>query len=140
MKKNYLKVIAFMLHEEWRKTKLQPDGTYCSRWKVVKDKNFIKKLNKNDLPNYIRFNDGVFEMDISNVSYNLLSPDWQHENDASAKVIASLMPNCDKLTQEQIGETVHSAWLKRNKWAKGSNLDVHFKDLPKSEQLKDLLM
>jgi hypothetical protein len=37
-----------------------------------------------------------------------------------------------------VGEKIHKAWLARNEWAKGGDLDVPFKDLPADEQAKDI--
>jgi hypothetical protein len=37
-----------------------------------------------------------------------------------------------------VGVRIHNAWLSRNEWAKGGNLDVPFDQLPPDERAKDL--
>ena len=136
----YAKEIAAELHEDWRKTRLTSDGIYEPRWKKIKDEEFIKNLPEN-LPEYIRVNEGVYEIDIANCSYNMLSADWQAENKAAGEVVAKILKMQRigaKLTIEEIGSFIHNEWLKRNEWAKGGELDVPFTELSKEEQDKDL--
>ena len=51
-------------------------------------------------------------------------------------------PEAPDLSDEEhlnmAGEKIHTAWLARNEWAKGGDLDVPFKDLPADEQAKDI--
>ena len=124
--------IASALHEDWRKTRLQPDGTFEPRVKTTKDEAWIKAH-------------GTDQVDIANTSYKDLPKDWQAENGAAGKVIEGIISrhgghvdlNNEK-TRLQVGEEIHAAWLSRNEYAKGGPLDVPFKDLPPDEQAKDL--
>lgn len=119
-------------HEDWRKTRLNEDGSFEPRVKTTKDMAWIEAQ-------------GTDQVDIANTDYENLPSDMQAENKAAAKVIAGIFEACngqidldDPATRSSIGETVHSAWLSRNVLAKGGDLDVPFADLPVEEQDKDL--
>ena len=130
--------IASKLHEDWRKTRLTETGVYEPRWKKVKDESFILKLDLENLPANVRINEGVVEIDIANSTYQQLSADWQAENKAAAEVVAEVLESDKDYSIDEVGEIIHTEWLKRNDWAKGGELDVPFVDLPKNEQNKDL--
>ena len=133
--------LAYALHEEWRKTRLKADGSYEPRWKKIKDDNYIKDLNKKDLPSYVRKNEeGIWEIDIANAGYTQLSADWQAENKAAAEVVAQIIESGKNYSREEIGDIIHNAWLERNSWAKDDPvLGLPFAKLPKEEQDKDLV-
>ena len=135
--------LAFALHEDWRRKRLREDGTlfyYEPKWKSIKDNGFIAKLNENELPEYVRKNEnGNWEIDIANACYSQLSGDWQAENKAAAEVVAEIIESGNNYTREEIGDIIHNAWLERNSWAKGGELDVPFAELPKEEQDKDMV-
>ena len=133
------KDVAFVLHEEWRKTRLKEDGTYEPRWKSINDAKFIEELNKEELPVYVRKTEEGYEIDIANASYNLLSADWQNENKAAAEVVAGLVNSGKEFSRDEVGEIIHNAWLERNSWAKGGELGVPFAQLSKQEQDKDII-
>lgn len=131
--------IASKLHEDWRKTRLKEDGTFEPRWKTIKDKGFSDNLDENNLPvNIKKVEDGKFEIDIANSSYDQLSPDWQAENKAAAEVVAQIIESEKEYTIDEVGEIIHSAWLERNAWAAEGPLGVSFAELSKEEQNKDL--
>jgi hypothetical protein len=124
--------LASALHEDWRKTRLQEDGTFEGRVKSTKDEAWIA-------------GHGTDQVDIANTAYIDLPEDWQAENKAAAEVIVGILsesPEAPDLTDEEhiniVGEKIHKAWLARNEWAKGGDLDVPFKDLPADEQAKDI--
>lgn len=137
------KGVASALHEDWRKTRLNEDGSYEPRWKAIKDQNFVAKLNPSQLPNNIRAVDGGYEIDIANSTYDQLSADWQYENQEAGKVVAGLVIHKQydnaSLSRQQIGDEIHNEWLKRNTWAKGGKLDVPFAKLSGEEQYKDII-
>jgi hypothetical protein len=60
--------IASQLHEDWRKTRLNEDGTYEPRLKNTSDQEWIAA------------HDGSTEVDIANTTYENLPADWQAEN------------------------------------------------------------
>lgn len=138
MKEKLAHMIAAALHEDWRKTRLNPDGTFNPRWKKIKDEKFIEGLDKDNLPASIRIENGVFEIDIANSSYDELSEDWKAENKAAAEVVAEIICSEKEYTLDEIGSIIHDEWLKRNDWAKGGELDVPFSELSTEEQNKDL--
>ena len=72
--------IASELHEDWRKTRLNEDGSFEPRWKKVKDEEFVSNLEPEKLPKNVRAVEDGYEIDIANSSYEELSPDWQEEN------------------------------------------------------------
>ncbi|MEI7674662.1 MAG: hypothetical protein WCI60_02910, partial [bacterium] len=124
--------LASALHEDWRKTRLQEDGTFEGRVKPTKDEAWIA-------------GHGTDQVDIANTEYVDLPEDWQAENKAAAEVIVGILsesPEAQDLSDEEhinmVGEKIHTAWLARNEWAKGGDLDVPFKDLPADEQAKDI--
>ena len=124
--------LASALHEDWRKTRLQEDGTFEGRVKPTKDEAWIA-------------GHGTDQVDIANTEYVDLPEDWQAENKAAAEVIVGILSESTEvpdLSDEEhinmVGEKIHTAWLARNEWAKGGDLDVPFKDLPADEQAKDI--
>ncbi len=119
-------------HEDWRKTRLNEDGSFEPRVKTTSDEAWIEA-------------NGTDQVDIANTTYADLPADWQAENKAAAEVIVGVFNERngvvdldDSDTRAQVGEQVHAAWLSRNEWAKGGDLDVPFADLPIDEQNKDL--
>ncbi len=119
-------------HEDWRKTRTNEDGTFEPRVKTTKDESWIEA-------------NGTDQVDIANTTYEGLPSDWQGENKAAAEVVVGVfnknngnidLDNPD--TRNTVGEQIHAAWLSRNEWAKGGDLDVPFADLPVEEQNKDL--
>ena len=134
-----IKIAAYLFHEDWRKTRKRKDGTFEPRWKVVKDKNFIETLKEKGFQNSIRVNKNIVEQDIANTTFENLSADWKAENKAAAEVVADLVLSENNLDKHEIGVKIHTAWLKRNLWAKGNpKLDVPFEKLPRKEKNKDL--
>ena len=134
--------IASALHEDWREDRKNKEGIYEPRWKKVSDASFIKKVKAmEELPENIRIVDGVVEQDIANTTFNDLCIDYQLENFEAAAFVYQLATTKHYTKAETgiIGKMIHNEWLRRNPWAKGSNLDVEFKDLPPEEQVKDLI-
>lgn len=134
--------LASALHEDWRKTRQQEDGLFEPRIKATKDEAWIEAH-------------GSDQVDIANTQYGDLPKDWQQENHDAAGVVVELIDNIDESnksrdnlaalvedtesdTYSAIGEEIHSAWLKRNEWAKGGELDVPFESLPQVEKDKDI--
>lgn len=125
-------VLGSAFHEDWRKTRLNEDGSFEPRVKTTKDEAWIEA-------------NGTDQVDIANTKYEELPDDWQAENKAAAEVVVSIFNErngkvdlADPDTRAVVGEQVHTAWLSRNEWAKGGDLDVPFADLPIDEQNKDL--
>lgn len=126
--------LASAYHEDWRKTRLQEDGTFEPREKETKDEAWIAAHGSN-------------MVDIANTSYDDLPNDWQEENrDAAHFMVDFMLQNdgkielSDPVQRNQAGEAVHSAWLSRenNSWAQGGNLDKPFDQLTGEEQDKDI--
>ena len=44
----------------------------------------------------------------------------------------------DHEQRSSVGSIIHAAWMSRNEWAKGGELDVPFDQLPPAEQAKDI--
>lgn len=124
--------LATQFHEDWRKTRLNEDGSYEPRLKQTKDKEWTSRH-------------GTDQVDIANTNYADLPSDWQAENKAAAEVVVGVMAEndgkvdlSDPKTRNEVGGKIHDAWLSRNDWAKGGELDVPFSELPEAEQAKDL--
>lgn len=127
-----VKALAGELHENWRKTRLMEDGSFEPRVKSTKDEAWIAEH-------------GTDQVDIANTKYEDLPSDWQAENKAASEVIVRIMIerngriNLEDAEQRiEIGSAIHEAWLVRNEWAKGGELDVPFDQLPPEEQAKDI--
>ena len=124
--------LASEFHEEWRDARRNEDGTYNPRIKSTKDEAWIEKH-------------GTDQVDIANTRYVDLPADWQAENEAAAEFLVdelstySEFPDLDDPSvRSDIGEEIHEAWLDRNEWAEGTELDVPFDQLPEHEQEKDI--
>jgi len=100
------------LHNEWRETRKQEDGSYDPRIKTTKDEEWVKENGKN-------------EVDIANTSFEDLPKDWQGENRIAAEVaIEEVFKATDanrELDEEFIEDAsniIHEKWLERNgEWA-----------------------
>lgn len=125
--------LASAFHEDWRRTRLQEDGSYEPREKQTTDLSWIEAHG------------GVDVVDIANTEYDGLPEDWQAENRAAADVVMGVLIEYDgfvPLNREEernrVGDIVHHAWLGRNDWARGGDLDKPFWQLPWEEQEKDI--
>jgi len=120
-------------HEDWRKTRLdEATGTFEPRVKETKDVAWIEAH-------------GTDQVDIANSTYEQLPEDWKAENKTAAEVVVGVMLDrdgvidlSDESTRLEVGGIVHDAWLARNEWAKGGELDVTFDQLTPEEQAKDI--
>ena len=125
--------VASALHENWRKTtRLQKDGTFKPRPKPTRDEAWIAAHGTN-------------QVDIANTEFAELPEDWQAENRAAAEVVVAVIAETDgqadlsdEVQRDYVGSRIHDEWLFRNKWAHGTELDVHFALLTDEEQAKDL--
>ena len=72
-----VKALGSRFHEDWRKTRLNDDGTFEPRLKTTKDQEWISAHGTN-------------EVDIANSTYDELPEDWKGENKAAAEVIANI--------------------------------------------------
>ena len=125
-------VLASALHEDWRKTRLQEDGSFEPRVKATKDETWIAAH-------------GTDQVDIANTLFPELPTDWQAENQAAAETVVDVLAEAggqvdlfDQEHRDYVGTRIHDAWLSRNDWAAGGELDVPFSQLPPAEQTKDL--
>ena len=127
--------VASALHEDWRKTRKQEDGTFEPRIKGTKDETWVAANNTD-------------QVDIANTKYDDLPADWQAENKAAAEVVVGLMEEAaasgatvdlnEPNHLAYVGGRIHDEWLARNEWANGGELDVPFAQLPPAEQAKDI--
>lgn len=131
-KQEAVAALAGAFHEDWRKTRLQEDGSYEPRIKATKDEAWIAAR-------------GTDQVDIANSTYGELPSDWQAENKAAAEVVVDVLDEANgsvDLSNEEhrvyVGSKIHDAWLSRNEWAAGGELDVPFTQLPPAEQAKDI--
>lgn len=124
--------VASAFHENWRHTRKREDGTFEPRMKATKDNVWIIKHGTN-------------EVDIANTTFENLPSDWQAENYSAATVVVEILDRQEKpldLTDQEtynaVGDEIHKAWLARNTWAVGGELDHPFVDLPQNEKDKDI--
>lgn len=124
--------LASEFHEDWRKTRMDESGAFEPRVKTTSDSAWIEAH-------------GTDQVDIANTKYGDLPADWQTENKAAAEVVVNILiernANIDLSNEDvrnQTGAEVHDAWLSRNDWAKGGELDVPFVQLTPEEQAKDI--
>ncbi len=125
------------MHDVWRNSRKQKDGTFLPRIKTTKDEEWKSEHNTD-------------QVDIANCSFSELPTDWQFENLEAARVAIELVYdkaiNGDELTKDEVNlmaSHIHDEWLKRNTWVYDPNygdpsLTVSFQELSKEEQAKDL--
>lgn len=137
LKKNFemekfVKKIAWIFHENRRKSKLQKDGTYESVIEKSEDEDRTKKH-------------WTEIVDIANTKFEDLPSNRQHENLEAAKVVVDLVYemiiNWEEIIPEMIenmSNIVHIKWLERN-WIEWSfeNQRVAYEDLSEEEKAKD---
>jgi hypothetical protein len=136
-------ILAVTFHELWLRTRrVVPDGA------LYADGRLVPRIKPTTDEAWIEQHDGVDSVDIASEFMPDLPSDWKAENLAAAEVIDTLIQDfggvdridlSDETVREACGATVHDEWLKRNEYAKGSVLDVPFRELPVDEQAKDLV-
>lgn len=124
--------LASEFHEDWRKTRIDDEGKFEPRIKGTSDSAWIESH-------------GTDQVDIANTAFADLPRDWQTENHAAAEVVVDIVNEygglvdvSDPEVRRNVGDRIHQAWLSRNEWAKGGELDVPFDKLPEDEQDKDI--
>lgn len=131
-KSEIIQKVASTFHEEWRKNRLQKDGTYLPMIEKSEDEKRTEE----------HWTDTV---DIANTAFEDLPDNWQYENIQAAQVAVDLVyeKDLEKITAETIEELskiVHEKRLERN-WIAWSfeNQRVAYKDLSEEEKAKDRL-
>ena len=129
-KSEIIQKVASTFHEEWRKNRLQKDGTYLPMIEKSEDEKRTKE----------HWTDTV---DIANTAFENLPNNWQYENIQAAQVAVDLVYEKDlgKITAktiEELSDIVHEKRLERN-WIAWSfeNQRVAYKDLSEEEKAKD---
>ena len=122
LKRWYAESFASVLHDIWRESYRQADGTIGSR---------VKKI-------------GGFEFDIANLPFEDLPERYQVENLESAKVASrhfveqTIVGNAvDDAFIEYAAANVHIAWMERNREWAPANLLMPYAELSEEEKEKD---
>lgn len=130
--KKLIEKIAWIFHENWRKSKIDENGVYESVIEKSKDEVWTKEH-------------WTEVVDIANTKFEDLPSNWQRENIEAAKVAVELVyqkvVDWEEITSEMIDEMskiVHIKWLERN-WVKWSfeNQRVDYENLSEEEKEKD---
>lgn len=131
-KSEIIQKVASAFHEEWRKNRLQKDGSYLPMIEKSEDEAWTKE----------HWTDTV---DIANTDFENLPDNWKYENIEAAKVAVDLVYekilNLEKIsieTIEEMSKIIHEKRLERN-WIAWSfkNQRVAYKDLSEEEKAKD---
>ena len=130
--KKFVKKIAWIFHESWRKSRIDKNGVCESIMEKSEDEEWTKK-HRTEM------------VDIVNTKFEDLPSNWQRENLEAAKVAVGLVykrvVSWEEITSEMIEEmagVVHIKWLERN-WVKWSfeNQRVDYENLSEEEKEKD---
>jgi len=147
-----VRALAGAYHEDWRNKnqknedgRLNPDGIYIPRVKVKLQEPTGKTKWINEGGSVPEGYSEVSRQDIANTAFEDFDPQWQEENMNAASVVVGYLDAMggkvqleDAAVRNSAGEAVHTAWLERNEWAHGGELDVPFGKLPMNEQDKDI--
>lgn len=69
---------AVLNHENFRKCRIKEDGIVEADWRPIQDATYVIKLQQMEtLPENIRLNNGIYEQDVANSSFDELSLDFQ---------------------------------------------------------------
>jgi hypothetical protein len=132
VKQELIQTLGDMLHDEWREPRKQDDGTFDPR-----DKSTDYHVWTGDEPK-------DFKIDIANLEYKKLPPDWKGENKISAEVAVTALYEAvkakrelDEAFVEAASTAIHDAWRERNgSWAPPEQM-VDFDELSEEEKEKD---
>ena len=131
-----IKEFVKISYDWWRKNRLQPDGTYESKWKESYD----EERNKKHWTNFV---------DIANTEFEDLPSNRQYERLEAARVAINLVLDKMELWEEitsdvveEMASIVHDRWLERNRWVYDekhwdSMLAQSYESLPEEEKNKD---
>jgi len=152
--------IASELHESWRNT--YSGGT--TRWKLLvritkgdgTREMWINGDENGNIPDREKQRlekDGSqivtppeMRQDILKTPFGRLHEHWRKENLAAAEFAIKVVRYIQKQNIDPnslqaynlAGSLIHAAWLKRNQWSKGNDLDRPFAELSEAERRKDL--
>lgn len=115
--RDYVETLASEFHERWRQSRVAENGSYEPQIETTKDGQWITH-HRTD------------RVDIANTKFEDLPADWREENRQAAKTALKM--------RKVIGRAIHNAWLERNPWAKGTELDLPFDLLPPEDQARNL--
>ncbi len=127
-----VKKIAWIFHENWRKSRIDKNGVCEPIMEKSEDEKWTKKH-------------WTEMVDIANTKFEDLPKNWQRENLEAAKVAVELVykrvMSWEEITSEMIEEmanVVHIKWLERN-WIEWSfeNQRVDYENLSAEEKAKD---
>lgn len=113
--------LAAAIHAQWQESRRSSDGTIPSRPKVTTDGEWMARHH-------------TAVVDLATTAYPDLPRDWQAENRQAAHHAVGVV----RRNSVAIGRSIHQAWLSRNPWATGTELDVAFTRLIEGERDKDL--
>lgn len=115
--------IANLLHEDWRTSRLDENGTYTPDIRATRDEQWISVHNAG-------------QVDAANTPYSDLPGDVQSNYKTAGQIIAGFSGHDFDTPEQQavLCNTFHEQWLARNSWAKGGNLDVPFSQLTPIKQ------
>lgn len=130
--KQAVEALGSRFHEEWRKNRLNDDGSFEPRMKATKDEAWIEAH-------------GTDQVDIANTDYEALPADWQADNKAAAEAVVGIIAELDGAVDledpaivSKVGNAIHDEWLSRNgEWAPEEQ-KLPFDDLSAEEQQKDI--
>lgn len=131
--------LAGKLHDIWRESRKQDDGTYEPRIKVLVKTNGGKEkwLNENQLTPDMH---ELKRQDIANTEYKDLDPYFQSDNKASAETAMNILyenkVNEKPTNVDKASIIIHDEWLKRNPWAPKEQ-QLPFDKLSEEEKDKD---
>lgn len=128
-----INAVASDLHDRWRETRRNPDGTYDPRIKPTTDEIWKAKHGTN-------------EVDIANTPFEDLPEDWRKENVLAVEAVYNYIvarggrTNITPREIEEAADVSHLDWLRRHgreQWVRDSGLDALYEDLPEEEKDKD---
>jgi hypothetical protein len=123
--------LASRLHQNWRATRLRPDGTYGARPRRTFDEDWIAAH-------------GTCMVDIAKMPHHELPADWQWNNQESgrvvvARILSELRAGRDPGRPRFVGHAyseIHEQWLIRNDDATDVQLRL-YPDLPEDQKALD---
>ncbi|CAF1268588.1 unnamed protein product [Adineta steineri] len=155
----YVQNVASIFHSNWRENFLKKNPFVKNRFKLTKSlthynsSDFLYPMiltvgsclvHRNFKVAQNRYNSSLIYVDILNMNYNELPPDWALENRATAQIACKYVIQGLRKKKlfnqnfiEKVSTIIHNEWMKRNGEYASKDLMVPFMNLTETEKDKD---
>lgn len=121
-------IVRKALYEDWRKTKIKPDGSYDDKLYLVEDEEFIERLKKDKFCNYEINSNGKYMVQVQMLDFEDLPKDILEEHFEDDKKLLELCERYQENDKEELAKIYHEFYDRNCKEI------MPFNSLPESDK------